>query len=753
MDNPIDTSALLSRPPKTRQGRATPARTRSGGLLGSLKIWQKLLLIALAFTVPLLVTVGLLVARQNRELADVNKKRSGVAYITALDNLLVDVSLHRTLTNAYFGGDTSVKDQRAEVAAKISSDLEAIAQLDARFGETLGTTALFGTLRDDLTKLLLTPAKSLRRHTQIINEQLIPLVSQAATTSTLVLTQDPDTYFLADLVQERLLSLTEMLGRIRSYGSDALARGRVSEEHRRIISGLLVIARTQANELAQSIATIRREDPERAAKLITFADRAAAEMDAVSRLVENVFINVERSTLTPTQYFSEMTYAVNTFSALNREALTLLSNETNVRAASLQRDRLVTLAVIAAALALIFGLVLAVSRRISRPIGELAGVAERVSQGDLSTTAKVSSSDEIGTLGDTFNTAIVQLREAAARSEAELERSRALQSNIGEFLNTAMDIADGDFTKRGTVSEDVLGNVVDAINLMVEELSHLLKSVQDTAFSVRDGADEMIQTSGSISERSRLQVSQAQSAREEVRRVTGAMLEMAQNADASADAARRALKASQQGEAAVQNTLTGMQGIRREVQGISKRIKGLGDRSLEISEIVETISRISRQTNLLALNATIEAARAGEAGGRFAIVANEVRKLADDSAGATQRVAALIKTVQSEVQEVVGSVEGGTREVEEGYRVAGEAGDRLREIAQIVTQAAEYAVSISQATQQQVRGVEQVGSAVNSIAGATEASQVQINQGRKTAQRLEELSSELSTSLARFRLA
>ena len=109
--------------------------------------------------------------------------------------------------------------------------------------------------------------------------------------------------------------------------------------------------------------------------------------------------------------------------------------------------------------------------------------------------------------------------------------------------------------------------------------------------------------------------------------------------------------------------------------------------------------------------------------------------------------------MQSEVQEVVGSVEGGTREVEEGYRVANEAGDRLREIAQIVTQSAEYAVNISRATQQQVRGVEQVGSAVNSIAGATEASQVQINQGRKTAQRLEELSSELSANLARFRLA
>ena len=393
------------------------------------------------------------------------------------------------------------------------------------------------------------------------------------------------------------------------------------------------------------------------------------------------------------------------------------------------------------------------ARSLTRPINDLVGVAGRVSKGDLSKTAKVTSRDEIGTLGTTFNNAILQLREAAERDRQELERSKALQGNIGTFLDVAMDIADGDFTKRGQVSEDALGNVVDAINLMVEELGGLLKDVQETAFAVRDGAGEMIETSNVIGERSRSQVTQAQNAREEVKRVTRTMLDMAQDADASADAARRALRASQQGETAVQDTLSGMQGIRREVQGISKRIKGLGDRSLEISEIVETISRISRQTNLLALNAAIEAAGAGEAGGRFAIVADEVRNLADDSAAATKRVAALIKLVQSEVQEVVGSVEGGTREVEEGYRVATEAGERLREIGQIVTQAAEYAQSISAATQQQVRGVEQVSSAVNSIAGATEASQEQVAQGGRTAQRLEELAAELASNLARFRLA
>ena len=759
MDNPATPPVLLSRP-EPRQGGAQPAKTRTGGLLGALKIWQKLLLIALVLALPLLFLVGRDLVQQNRVLQDAYKERSGVAYLNVLERVLFNTTQHRGLTTALLNGDASVGEARGEFADTLRQNLADLARLDAQTGAGLQTTEAFTELRGELESLLetsgtLNAEASFRQHSQIISGRVVPLISQVATTSTLILTEDLDTYFLGSMVRRQLPNLAETVGQLRGNGVGILTRGegRATEAERREIANFISLITVRMDEVAGSVETIRSEDPALAAKLNTFAERAFAEAEAGIILAENVFLNVRRSTLTPQQFFAEATYMVEAFFALNSESLGLLGERTEGRIAVLERNRLVEIAAVLLGLLLITTLVALVARRISRPIGELVGVAESVSQGDLSRTATVTSSDEIGTLGTTFNTAIVQLREAAERNELELQRSRDLQGNISNFLDVAMTIADGDFTKRGQVSEDVLGNVVDAINLMVEELSYLLKNVQDTVYSVRDGADEMIQTSGSISERSRLQVSQAQSAREEVRRVTGSMLEMAQNADASADAARRALKASQQGEEAVQNTLAGMQGIRREVQGISKRIKGLGDRSLEISEIVETISRISRQTNLLALNAAIEAAGAGEAGGRFAIVANEVRKLADDSAQATQRVAALIKTVQSEVQEVVGSVEGGTREVEEGYRVAGEAGERLREIGQIVTQAAEYAVNISQATQQQVRGVEQVGSAVNSIAGATEASQVQINQGRKTAQRLEELSSELSANLARFRLA
>lgn len=396
------------------------------------------------------------------------------------------------------------------------------------------------------------------------------------------------------------------------------------------------------------------------------------------------------------------------------------------------------------------------SRSLTSPLKALAVLTQNLSRGDLSQLATVNTNDEIGSLGLAFNNAIQRLRGMVqTEEERDIERlnREELQANIGEFLDVAMDIADGDFTKRGQVSEDVLGNVVDAINLMVEEVANLLQEVQTAAVSVNDGSTEVLQTTQAITDSTLKQANTAQTARQEVTQVTTSMRTMAQNAQTSAQASTQALEASQQGQEAVTNTLEGMQNIRREVQSISKRIKSLGDRSLEISEIVDTIARISRQTNLLALNAAIEASGAGESGRRFAIVADEVRKLADDSAVATKRIGDLIKGVQAEVQEVVASVEDGTREVELGYRVATEAGDRLKEIGDISQRSAQLSQVISQATQEQVKGVEQVGSAVIEIASIAEDSQESVEKGRDVAERLQNLSQQLTQSLERFRLS
>ncbi len=407
-----------------------------------------------------------------------------------------------------------------------------------------------------------------------------------------------------------------------------------------------------------------------------------------------------------------------------------------------------------AVVAVLLGVVFA--RRITKPVGRLVTTAQRVGQGDLSQLVPVSSSDEIGQLAETFNQSIVRLR-SLVQTETERDEERRkredLQRHITQFLNTVTEIAQGDLTRRGEVTSDVLGNVVDAINVMVGEIATLIADVRQAAVRVAHSSHEMIVSAGQVATGSQAQTREAMSVATAVEELTLSVKQVAEIAEASALAARQALEAAQKGDQAVRNSLEGMQRIRGEVQAISKKIKSLGDRSLEISEIVNTIEDIASQTNLLALNAAIEAAGAGEAGLRFAVVADEVRKLAERSAKATKDIAALIKSVQAETHEAIVVMEQGTNEVESGYRVTVQAGDSLKDIAQISQKSAELAHDISLATQQQVRGAEGVASAVQSIAGVAVQTEQGVLQTRKTVDQLVRLAEELTASLSRFKLA
>jgi len=244
------------------------------------------------------------------------------------------------------------------------------------------------------------------------------------------------------------------------------------------------------------------------------------------------------------------------------------------------------------------------SRSIVSPLQSLATIAQGMSKGDLSQLAPVTTNDEIGTLGKTLNQSILLLR-GMVQSQEERENidneRQELQDNIANFLEVVMDIADGDFSKRGEVSNDVLGNVVDAVNLMVDELSILLTQVQDSAISVKESSSVMANTSTAISRSSEEQTEKAIQARQQLQTLVVAIQEMAKRANASAKAALLTLNASQKGQEAVNNTLDGINEIRADVKSVSEQMNSLNKRSEEISEVVDSVTHISSQINLLAL--------------------------------------------------------------------------------------------------------------------------------------------------------
>lgn len=408
---------------------------------------------------------------------------------------------------------------------------------------------------------------------------------------------------------------------------------------------------------------------------------------------------------------------------------------------------------VVAAIAVGAGVVFA--RRITRPVARLVEVARRVGEGDLSATVPVTSRDEIGELTETFNETIGRLRsQVQTETERDEERRKReeLQRNIATFLDTVMEISQGDLTRRGKVTADVLGTVVDAINVMIAEIAAILTGVRMAAQQVAASSNEMLGATEQMTAGAQTQTREALSVSAAVDALTLSVRAVARSATSSADAAGQALDAARRGDEAVLKSLDGMQRIRREVQTLSKKIKILGDRSLEISEIVSTMEGISAQTNLLALNATIEAAGAGEAGVRFAVVADEVRKLAERAAKATKEIAVLIKTIQSETQEAVLAAEAGTDEVELGYRATIGAGESLKEIDGVSKRSAELAQHISAATLDQVRGAESVAAAVQSISSVAVETEHGVLRTRKAVEELVRVADELTSTLSRFTL-
>src|ERR1700684_3510310 len=394
-------------------------------------------------------------------------------------------------------------------------------------------------------------------------------------------------------------------------------------------------------------------------------------------------------------------------------------------------------------------LVYVLSKRVLTPVAEIATFSERLVAGDVRAGVEVGSSDEFGFIAENFNRSAAKVAHAVTNQQAQ----DSLQRSITDLLNTINQVARGDLTIRGKVTNDALGNVVDSVNFMLDNFTKVLERVRKAAVDVSTSANQILEAADDMTAGATQQDQEITNTSSAVEELTVSMKQVSNNAEASAEAARRALDAAEQGNRAVRDTLEGMQRIRSSVQATAKKIKSLGDRSLEISEIINVINDITEQTNLLALNAAIEAARAGDAGRGFAVVADEVRKLAEHSRSATKDIAALIKAIQAETNEAVVVMEEGTREVEVGAGLADQAGRALDAISSVVRQSAELVQEISLASKQQVRGTEGVANAMQIISNITRQTSQGARQTSRTVEQLVHMSEQLNEALSQFRVS
>ena len=386
----------------------------------------------------------------------------------------------------------------------------------------------------------------------------------------------------------------------------------------------------------------------------------------------------------------------------------------------------------------------------SKNLIHIAEVAQLAAGGNYKVRARIESKDELGKVATSFNSMLDYITTALAKAEGERDD---LQKRLVDFLVLVSEVGKGDLTKRGEVTADMFGNLADGFNLMIDRFGQLMKQVREAAERVNRSAGTLRDSAGQMAGTAKHQADESTKTLSAVDQLALAMRQVSATAGASSESAKEVLAATERGREAVQATVEDMQGIRTTVQRMSKQVKALGDRSVEISQIVSTIRDIANQTNLLALNAAIEAAGAGEAGARFAVVADQVRKLAESSTQATRDIADLVTVIQTETQDAVVSMEEETRAVEAGSASALRTGEVFNQISGIAQRSAELAQTIASAAVNQTVSTDQVSRSIKDFAGGAVTTQKATDSTRATVEDLAKLAEGLTVSVAKFKLA
>jgi twitching motility protein PilJ len=398
----------------------------------------------------------------------------------------------------------------------------------------------------------------------------------------------------------------------------------------------------------------------------------------------------------------------------------------------------------------------ATAKQIKRSTDDLQTQFNSVCQGNLNARATVYSEDEFGQLATSFNqmarVILTTTSEAQRKAEEQEQAKEDLQRQVIRLLDDVEGAARGDLTVQAEVTADVLGAVADSFNLTIQNLREIVQQVKTAARQVSKSSTDNEMFARSLSSDALRQAEELAVTLNSVQVMTESIQRVAESAREAEEVARSASATALKGGEAVERTVAGILEIRETVAETTRKVKRLAESSQEISKIVALISQIASRTNLLALNASIEAARAGEAGRGFAIVADEVRQLADRAAKASKEIEQIVLQIQSETGSVMMAMEEGTQQVIEGTRLAEQAKRSLEDIIQVSNRIDVLVRSITADTVEQTETSRAVAQVMQSVELTAQETSQEAQRVSASLQNLVGVARDLLTSVERFRV-
>ena len=386
---------------------------------------------------------------------------------------------------------------------------------------------------------------------------------------------------------------------------------------------------------------------------------------------------------------------------------------------------------------------------VTKPINSLVDVIHEVNQGNLHVRTQLNRKDELGELSNAFDKL---LDEKVTQLSISEKNNSELNESVISLLNSVAQLSRKDFTVKAPVFEDVTGALGDSLNLLTKETASALSDVKE--ISVR-----VVVESNRIQRQSKFVMAVAEKER---RQVEHTMHELNKSSEAMNKISSDAIDANKRADNALNNTQTALKTVNRSIDGINsirdtiqeteKRIKRLGERSQEITGIVNLINSIAERTHILALNASMHAASAGEAGRGFAVVADEVQRLAESAREATTEIDSLVNNIRVETRDTVTAMNTVIGQVAEGTSLAEQAGSAMEQTQESTEDLVRAVNQITQSSQAQAQSSLKLVEQSNIIVDSTRKTDEHLRQQMTNANNLVRYSNMLLTTVGIFRL-
>lgn len=666
-------------------------------LLNRVGFKAKFTLIFLSVMLPLLLLSSIVLNSVNDDIHMLSNESDGVRYMAAVRAPMDLIQQHRGLMATIVRtGDSSAQGRAADLRTRILSSLTELSSLESDSNGSSSIRSLVQSIQQQWSSLsssltTLNADSSFESHTNLIRS-ITELMQRASDHFELSLSPHLDTFYLGDALVQRLPSLTETMGQARAHASSAAAEGFLSDEGRIALEILLVNMSSALEDLESGLDSAFATNPGLAQGLNTLRARNREAATHLASQLRTQILSPEFITVSGPQIFDTASESINASYALFDAINPVLEQLLLERLADAEQVRMLDIALVLGILLVLVYLFTALFMAINRSVHQIAEMAHAVSTGELYARVHVDANDELRTVGESFNHIANQFEQLIIKI---INATTQLAAAAEELSSVSRHSAQNVLKQRSET--DMVAVSINEMNATVQEVSQSTLRASSAAADTDDQA------------------------------VNGAQL--AKRAAASILA------------------------LSTDINGSAEGMQRVAADSQSISSVLDVIMGIAEQTNLLALNAAIEAARAGEHGRGFAVVADEVRTLANRTKDSASEIDAMIRNLQNGVHAAVTQMQSSRDKAGQGVKLATEATQSLDSITRAVTTIRDMNLQIASAAEQQSATTEELNRNVTSIRELAEQSAAGAAQTTVASDELAKLASDLQSSVAWFKVS